>query len=220
MTGERRKRLVVVLAVVSSASFALLAHAALVDRLPPAWGALLSLIPLLVLLAFTTRRAGGRVAVALLLALAAVGAWLGWDALQRNFFSVFFVEHAAANLLLAVLFGRTLRAGAEPLVTRFARMLHETLPPEVERYTRQVTLAWTALFVMLFTLSCALYLGQFVAAWSFLANIASPLAIGAMFLVEYGIRLRVLPHWPRVGILGGIRAFSRHVGAARLESTR
>ena len=220
MTGERRKQLVVALAVVSSVTFAVLAHAALVDSLPPAWGALLSLVPLLGLLAWTTRRAGGRVAAFALITLAAIGLWLGWDSLQRNFFSVFFLEHAGANLLLALLFGRTLRAGAEPLVTHFARIMHPTLPPEVVRYTRKVTNAWTAHFVTIITLSCALYLAGLVAAWSFLANIASPLAMGAMFLVEYAVRLRVLPHWHRVGILGGIRAFSRHFGGARLESTR
>jgi uncharacterized membrane protein len=220
VTGERRKRLVLVLAVVSSVSFALLAHAALVDSLPPAWGALLSLVPLLGLLLWATRRTGGWAAALVLLSLGAVGLWLGWDSLQRNFPSLFFVEHAAANLLLAVLFGRTLRAGSEPLVTRFARILHPTLPPEVVRYTRRVTIAWTVFFTTLFTLSCALYLGGFVAAWSALANIASPIAIGVMFVAEYAIRLRALPNWHRVGILGSIHAFSRHFGAARLESTR
>jgi uncharacterized membrane protein len=220
VTGERRKRLVLVLAVVTSISFALLAHAALVDSLPPMWGALLSLVPLAGVLVWITRRSGGRLAALALVALAAVGLWLGWGSLQRNFPSLFFVEHAGANLLLALVFGRTLRAGAEPLVTRFARITHPALPPEVVRYTRHVTLAWTIFFATLFTLSCLLYLGGLLAAWSFLANIASPLMVGSMFLAEYAIRLRALPHWPRAGILGGIRAFSRHFGAARLESTR
>ena len=47
---------------------------------------------------------------ALSFVLAAIGLWLGWDALQRHFPSVFFVEHASVNLLLAFAFGRTLRA--------------------------------------------------------------------------------------------------------------
>jgi uncharacterized membrane protein len=221
VSAERRKRFVVALAIVASVSFALLAHAALVDRLPHALGALLSLIPLLLLLVLTVRRSGRPLAALALLALAAGGVlWLGWDSLERHFASVFFIEHAGANLLLALLFGRTLRAGEEPLVTRFARIMHPVLPPEVERYTRQVTIAWTVFFATLFTLSCLLYLGGFIAPWSFLANIASPILVASMFVVEYAVRLRVLPHWERVGILGGIRAFSRHFAAARLETPR
>lgn len=92
--------------------------------------------------------------------------------------------------------------------------------PEVLRYTRRVTAAWTLLFVALFAASCALFFGGFVAAWSLLANIVSPLLLGAMFVVEYAVRLRVLPHWERVGILGGIRAFSRHFDSARFEAPR
>jgi uncharacterized membrane protein len=220
VTSPLAKRLGIALAVAFSISFALLAHAALVDRLPASWGALLSLVPLAGLLLWMVRRAGGRLAAGALVLLAAVGLWLGWDSLQRNFPSVFFVEHAGANLLLAIVFGRTLRAGKVALVTRFALLIHGTLPPEVERYTRHATLAWTIFFAALCTASCVLYFGGFQAQWSFLANIANPLLMAAMFLGEYAIRLRALPDWQQVGILGGIRAFSRHFAASRLESTR
>ena len=221
MTAEARRRAAVALVVLFSVSFALLAHAALVDRLSPTWGALLSLVPLFGVLLWAVRRAGGRIAATALVLLAAIGLWLGWDSLQLHFPRIFYIEHAGANLLLATLFGRTLREGREPLVTRFARLIHGTLPPEVERYTRRVTLAWTIFFASLFTLSTLLYLGNFIAAWSFLVNILSPLLCGAMFVIEYAIRLRALPNWEQVGILGGIRAFSRHFGGGtRLESTR
>lgn len=220
MTGERRRRLAVALAVVLSAAFALFAHFAILEGVPPTVGAALSLVPLAGLALWALRRT--RYAAAAWVAVAALGValWLGWGQLERHFPSLFFVEHAGANLVLGLLFGRTLLARREPLCTRFARLIHGTLPPEVERYTRQVTVAWTAFFAALFALSCALYLGGFLAAWSFLANIASPLLIAAMFVVEYAVRLRALPHWERVGILGGIRAFSRHFGAARFEAPR
>ena len=93
--------------------------------------------------------------------------------------------------------------------------MHDHLPPEVERYTRHVTLAWTIFFLSLFTLSSALYFGGHLEAWSYLANILSPLLIGAMFVVEYIVRHRVLPHWERIGLLGGVRPFSRHFQARR-----
>jgi uncharacterized membrane protein len=217
---DRRKRSWVALVVVLSASFAVLAHASIVEGVPPAVGALLSLIPIVLIAANLVRRSRHRVAVLAVVALAAVAIALGWGTLERHFPSLFFLEHAGVNLLLAIVFGRTLAAGHDPLVTRFARLLHREVPPEVEAYTRRVTVAWTVFFATLFVLSCVLYLGGFLAAWSALANIASPLLVGAMFVVEYAIRHRVLPHWERVGVLGGLRAFSRHFGTARFESPR
>jgi uncharacterized membrane protein len=213
VTAAPRSRALVALAVLLSAGFALLAHLALVDGITPAAGALLSLLPIALLALWGVRRSRRRLAAALagFAAFAAV-LWLGWDALQRHFPDVFFIEHAGANLVLAVAFGRTLLAGRESLCTRFARLLHGTLPPQVVRYTRGVTAAWTIFFCALFLLSCALYLGGFLAAWSVLANILSPVLIAAMFVVEYAVRHRVLPDWERVGVLGGIRAFSRHFG--------
>jgi hypothetical protein len=38
-----------------------------------------------------------------------------------------------------------------------------------------------------------------------------------MFALEYMVRIRALPHWERIGILAGARAFTRHFRAARLE---
>ncbi len=207
-----RSRAWVALAVLLSAGFALLAHFAIVDELTPTVGALLSLIPVTALALYAVRRSRHRAAA--LVAILAFGAllWMGWGTLQRHFPDLFFVEHAGANLVLAFVFGRTLFGGREALCTRFARLLHGTLPVEVERYSRRVTAAWTIFFATLFALSCTLYFGGFLAAWSVLANILSPILIVAMFMVEYAIRHRVLPQWERVGLLGGIRAFSRHFG--------
>lgn len=207
-----RSRAWVALAVLLSAGFALLAHFAIIDELTPTVGALLSLIPVTALALWAVRRSRHRAAA--LVAILAFGAllWMGWGTLQRHFPDLFFVEHAGANLALAFLFGRTLFGGREALCTRFARLLHGTLPAEVERYSRRVTAAWTIFFATLFALSCTLYFGGFLAAWSVLANILSPILTVAMFMVEYAIRHRVLPQWERVGLLGGIRAFSRHFG--------
>jgi uncharacterized membrane protein len=93
--------------------------------------------------------------------------------------------------------------------------VHGELPPEVVRYTRRVTLAWTIFFGAMFALSCALYLSGERAAWSVFANFATPAGVGSMFAVEYFVRHRVLPDWERVGIMGGVRAFSRHFSQAR-----
>jgi uncharacterized membrane protein len=208
------------LAVIASLCCAVAAHYAIVAAQSPTPGALLSLVPVALIGLALARRARSRAIVAAALVLAALAAWLGWPLLERNFTDLFFVEHAGANLVLAIVFGRTLLAGREPLCTRFARMIHGALEPDALRYTREVTLAWTLFFAALCALSCGLYLGGFLEAWSILANIASPLLVAAMFAIEYAVRARVLPTHAQVGILGGIQAFSRHFGTTTLEAPR
>ena len=215
MTWGAGGRAWIALAIALSAAFAVLAHAALVEGTHPAVGAFVAVLPLTLLALVAARRAGHP--AVLVLAIAAVGAvlWFGWSGLERNFPHLLFVEHATTNLVLALVFGRTLFGGREPLVTSFARMVHGSLPPEVVRYSRQVTVAWTLFFVAMLAASCGLYLSGHRAAWSMLANFATPIGVAAMFTVEYAVRHRVLPNWERVGILGGVRAFSRHFGQAR-----
>jgi uncharacterized membrane protein len=214
-----RRRPVIALIVFLSICGAILAHYAIVQSSTPTLGALLSLLPLAAVGFVAARRARRRELVLGAIALAALALWLGWGLLEQNFTNLFFIEHAGMNLLLAVMFGRTLVGGSEPLCTRFARIIHGTLPPEVLLYTRRVTLAWAIFFASLFVVSCVLYFGNFVAAWSFLANIASPILIATMFVVEYAIRLRVLPNHERIGILGGMRAFLQHAAARRSAAT-
>jgi uncharacterized membrane protein len=220
VTSGARTRTSVAIAVAVSIAFALAAHFAIIDGLTPTVGALLSLAPVTIIGLWATRRARHRELVLLGVGAIAVGVWFEWDMLERNFPSLFFIEHAGTNLLLAIVFGRTLVGSGEPLCTRFARLLHGTLPAEVAAYSRRVTVAWTLFFATLFTLSCILYLGRFVTAWSILANIASPILVALMFVVEYAIRHRVLPGWERVGVLGSIRAFSRHFATAQVEAPR
>ena len=220
MNAPRRGPWWVALALIVSAALALLAHFALVDRLPARVGAAVSLVPIAVLIAWMLRRSRRRAVALLVLAALVAGAAFYWNEIERHFPDLFFVEHAGINLLLAWVFGRTLLGGREALVTRFALLVHGTIPPEVVRYTRHVTLAWTILFLTLVALSCVLYFSGQMAAWSLLANIVNPIAIVAMFVIEYAVRLRALPNWEQVGILGGVRAFTRHFAAARFEGTR
>jgi uncharacterized membrane protein len=215
VTDARARRVRTAVAVAASVAFAIAAHVAIVEGISAQAGAVLALVPIAFLLLALARRSLRPAAAIAALAAAGMLAWLAFPALEVNFPSLFFVEHAGGQLLLAAVFGRTLVGGSEPLVARFARMLHGELPAEVQRYCRHATIAWTAFFCTLFVLSCGLYLGGFLAAWSLLANILSPLLVGAMFVGEYFVRHRVLPDWERAGIMGGVHAFQRHVGAAQ-----
>jgi len=201
--------------VLLSVCGAVLLHLAIVGRFGTTLGAALSLVPAAAAIAWATRRSRHRGWLLAALALGALAAYADWGALERHFPSVFYLEHACANVALAIVFGRTLAGGREPLCTRFARILHDgILPPRVGDYTRRVTAAWTAFFAAIAAVSTALYFGGWLEAWSLFATMLSPLLVALMFGIEYLVRMRTFPELERVGVLGGIRAFSRHFAAA------
>jgi uncharacterized membrane protein len=117
-----------------------------------------------------------------------------------------FLQNVGINTVLAFVFGRTLTGGRQPLVTRVAAMVHDEMSPELNRYTRQVTLAWTLFFIACALTSTGLFYLAPIEAWSMFANILSLPLIGLMFLVENEVRKRVLPKRDQVGLLGTVRA--------------
>ena len=213
MTGARRGGVLVAAVVLASVAFALLAHAALVDGLPRGIGALLSLVPLALVALVMLRRSRHRLAGVVALGAALGALWFAWPELERRFPDVFLLEHTLMNLLLCVVFARTLAAGHEPLVTRFARIMHAELPPEVVRYTRQLTMAWALFFAAMIAVSWVLFFGAERAVWSAFATMVNPALVVAMFLVESAVRQKALPNWHQVGISGSVRAYVRYFKA-------
>jgi len=78
------------------------------------------------------------------------------------------------------------------VVERIARLRDGALPPEAVRYTRRVTIAWTAFFVV--NGGLALYTACLTSldTWALYNGFIAYLMIGAMFGGEYWIRRRVL----------------------------
>lgn len=219
MTGTPRARALVVALVLVSFAGASLAHYAIAVGRSPSLGALVALAPLAILVGVFARRSRHRLLGAAAVAVFAGLLWAGWDVLENNFPSVYFLQHVGSNLLLGAMFARTLAARREPLCTRFARLIHGPLPAAVDRYTRQVTLAWSIFFLAMAALSSGLYFSGSFAAWSVLANFLTLPAVAAMFAVEFLVRRRVLPGW-HGNILDGVRAFWRHSSAAPSEAPR
>ena len=129
-----------------------------------------------------------------------------------------FLPSLAVNLLLAWFFGRTLAPGRIPLVTSFARLVHDssTLAPERERYTRQVTWAWCVFFLANVGISVALAAFAPLAVWSLFANVLAAPLVAAMFAAEYAYRRRRLAgleHVPLAAVL-------RRLAAAGFSVTR
>ncbi len=122
---------------------------------------------------------------------------------------LYMIQYLAFQFGLGGMFGWSLRRGREPLVTRFARMVHGRLPPEIERYTRHVTLAWTAFFATLAATASALYLFSSVERWSVFVNLATPVLIGLMFAAEYVVRRVRFPKFRHTSFMTGFQVFRR-----------
>ncbi|WP_303903291.1 hypothetical protein [Thiohalomonas denitrificans] len=93
------------------------------------------------------------------------------------------------SLSLLILFGRSLQAGAEPIVTRFARILMNETDPDTQRYTRQVTRVWTLFFALMLIESILLAVYAPLAVWSLFANVLNYLFIAGVFAIELTVRL-------------------------------
>jgi uncharacterized membrane protein len=142
---------------------------------------------------------------ALVVAGLVVQAWRGHD-LPAG--SLYVCQHVAIHVLLALVFGLTLLAGREPLVTALARRVHGTMTPAMAAYSRKVTGAWTGYFVAMATLSIVLYVVAPFDVWAAFANLVTPLAILLMFVGEYLLRYRLHPEFERATLAQAVRAYA------------
>jgi len=118
------------------------------------------------------------------------------------------VSHATAYLALLWYFGRTLRAGREPLITRLARTVHGTLPPGTAEYTRGVTVAWSAFFAGQILVSGLLLAFAPLEYWSLFVNVLNTPLVVLMFACDQTARAIRFRGQPRVPIARILRAFA------------
>ena len=173
----------------------------------PSLGVAVSLAPSLAILLWLTWRSPMRRVMVLACVSVGVLLWGFWDALERNFSWVYFLQHAGTYAMLAAVFGVTLANGRQALCTRFAEVVHGSLSPEEVRYSRQVTLAWTLFLLSISLVSGALFFLAGIEVWSVFANFLSFPLILLMFVVEFAVRRRMLPHQKQHSIMDGIRAY-------------
>jgi uncharacterized membrane protein len=144
------------------------------------------------------------IASSLILAVFAVVSYFGYE---HSVFT-FGLPHMAGNLLMTWFFARTLRGGREPLITTIARKVHGSLKPEIERYTRIVTLAWSLFFAMQVAVSMTLFAFAPLEVWSTYVNLLNVPLIILMFIVEYIYRvLRYREH--KSSIFSAVHFFNR-----------
>ena len=186
----------------------------LMTRAPASnWNAVVVIGPMLALLALYAWQRGRRVlAGAVLLALAALGlqGWRGGGVAPAT---LYVAQHVVIHAALAVLFALTLRPGHEPLVTALARRVHGHLGPGMAAYSRKVTIVWALYFVVMGTVSIALYAFAPFDAWAVFANLATPAAMALLFVAEFLVRYWLHPEFERATFGAAISAYSRRGSA-------
>lgn len=188
-------------------TYALLAHYSNAAH-AAALGAVLAAAPLLLALLLLARRAPSpRLSACLVLLLSGAVLLHYWPLIERKFSLLYLLQQCGVYLMLAAGFGRSLMPGQEPLCTQWAQRLRGTLSQDVRRYTRRVTVAWTAFFVIIATTSVALYVAASLRVWSLFSNFLTLPLVVLMFIGEYSLRHRLVPSLRRVGLLDTVRAY-------------
>jgi uncharacterized membrane protein len=189
--------------------YALLAHYTNESTHHSSLGAAVAIAPLVLIALVFAWRSPSRVILLGAIVMLGVALWIGWPALERHFGLVNWLQHAGMQLILCVMFGRTLLAGRQPLCTRFARAVHAPLSPQHEIYARQVTVAWTVFFAVMLLASTLLYFLAPLALWSVFANMLTLPLVALMFVAEYGVRRWTLPEMRHTHVLDAVRAFMK-----------
>jgi len=125
------------------------------------------------------------------------------------------LTHATLNLFLLWLFGRTLLAGNEPLISQISRRVNGELKPEVVLYTRHVTIAWCVYFALQVIVSFTLYIVGSLAVWSFFINVLNLPLLILMFVAEKTYRNFNFPNHPKTSILKAIEVYSKDFAAPK-----
>lgn len=195
--------------------YAVLSHFAAADPDPDLFDAAVAMAAPLALGALLAWRSAQRFWMLLLCLAVCAVLYASRQWLVQHFNWVFLLQHAGMQGLLGLAFGRSLRAGQIPMVSRFATVVHGSLSPALQRYTRQVTWAWTLYFALMTSVSLLLFWLAPVAVWSVFANLLNLPLLILMFAAEYGARIFLLPASDRSGPLEAIRAWRQtHSGAA------
>jgi uncharacterized membrane protein len=189
-----------------AAGYACLAHYSNTSRNRDA-GIVIALMPLAVAMLAMGWQARRRPLVLGLFAVICGGTALAWPFLQRHYSMIYWIEHVVTQMLLCLMFARTLAPGREPLCTYFARMVHGSLDMEIENYTRRLTRIWAMFFAAVAATSSALFFGATLTTWSTFAYFFTGPLVGLMFVIEYIVRRRLLPQMEHANILAGIQAF-------------
>ena len=190
-------------------AYQVLVYRMIVDQPDGGLGECLMIAPLLVVAGCILGRSRrGRLLLAVF-AVFGVAGFVLWRALGASAALLYPVPYLTVYLVLLWVFGRTLKQGRQPLVTRLAAHVHGELPAEITRYTRQVTWAWCIFFATMATTSTLLFLLEPLPVWSVFNNLLNLPLVVAMYLGEYAWRLWRFPDFSHASIGTVVRAFRK-----------
>ena len=117
-----------------------------------------------------------------LVALAVVAVGLAHSGLA---FAAMMLPSVLWPLILSLFFAVTLKPGGMALITRVADAAHGPLNVAMARYTRRLTGIWAGLLLLVAGLHATLWFSGHRQAWSWAANVLTPLGLGVFFIAEY-----------------------------------
>ena len=192
-----------------------LVHSAVMGEQTDSIRLALTLLPLLALACWVMTRSRNKPLWFLLLLAAGVATFLLEREQRLGLAAAYGIPHAAIYLFLLWFFGHTLWRAKEPLVTRLARRVHGTLPPEMEAYTRCVTFAWCVFFAAQIIISALLFEFASLNAWSLFISVLNFPLLVLMFVGEYAYRMTFHRNFPHASILEAIQSFSEDAARSR-----
>jgi uncharacterized membrane protein len=187
--------------------YQILVHSAVTGAQPAPIRLALTIVPSLVLAYWVVMRSRNKPLWLLVLLAAGTATYLLAGRDVWGLAAAHGIPHAAVYLALLWLFGRTLLPGKEPLITRLARRVHGVLRPDLEAYTRRLTVAWCAFFSAQVAISALLFEFASPGSWSFFINLMNFPLLALMFAGEYLYRIARHPGFPRASIPTAIAAF-------------
>ena len=201
--------LVIAVIAVAGAAYLAFSHLLTIDKRPSLMMLALGVTPLTFMALLAAWHSRMRwLALTLLVALA-LTMLLYLEELRNHVNWLYFMQHAGTMILLAITFGSTLgREDADALCSRVTRlMLPGPADPVYMRYTWKITLIWTVYFITSGVVSVGLFFYGPIAVWSYFANLLTPVIVGLMFVIEYLVRVRVLPDHAHFSIAQTIQAY-------------
>lgn len=130
------------------------------------------------------------------------------------------ISHATAYLFLLWYFGRTLARAREPIITRFARSVHGTLQPEMELFTRKLTVAWCVFFAAQLIASALLFAFAPLNTWSLFINLLNLPLLALMFAGQLVYRMVRHPNCPRASVWQAIEVFTKDASLSKSPELR
>ncbi len=215
-------RLGKVLLLVSFIAYPILLHTFILKAEVEMWQLLFVFAPLLAVAGWVVFRLVAKAWWPLLALLIAAGGYylVAGDHGRIGLLAVNGLSHGTLNLFLLWVFGRTLLAGREPLISQISRRVVGYLNPEVVAYTRHVTIAWCVFFILQVMSSLLLYVFAPLAAWSFFINVLNLPLLAGMFVLEKAYRTWRFPDHPKTSILKAIEVYSKDFAAPKKSDDR